>query len=532
MPTMPSSSIPFRDTNFFSELICDYLDKHEALDELYSYFPSLENFEEQIKVKKKGFPQDHRDILEKSLINQYQGFDSSIQTHQNIISLKENNTFTIVTGHQLNLFSGPLYFLYKIISTINLCKHLKKEYPKYNFVPIYWMASEDHDFEEINFFNFQGRKVQWTKDSKGAVGRLSTEGLNKVYEVLKAEFGSGEYGKYLTDLFKNSYLENDDLRSATRHLANELFKDEGLVIVDGDDKSLKNLFVPYLEKEIKENLSSTTVEKQSKKLSEYKIQVNPREINLFYLTDEIRSRIVEHDGEFSVVGDEIIWTKTEIIEEINAHPERFSPNVILRPLYQEVILPNLCYIGGGGELAYWLQLREMFDEFKVDFPILLLRNSVLLYTDKEEEKLKKLGFEIPDLFNSEIELKEKLTQKLSKFPIDLSKQKEHLEKQFEDLYKLAEKTDKSFVGAVAAQERKQIKGLEHLEKRLMKAQKRKFQDELNRLMEIREALFPGGNLQERKMNFSEFYLEYGPELLDVLKEHLNPLDLKFSLIKL
>ena len=537
MLTMPTDCIAFRDTNYFSSLICDYLDEKPELKAFYHRFPHIENFKDQIEEKAKSSHLERsRKVLFETLRKQYADIDSSKKTLSNIERLKQENTFTITTGHQLNLFTGPLYFLYKIISTINLTKELKIEYPEYNFVPIYWMATEDHDFEEINYFNFNGKKVKWDRLSSGAVGELDLKGLDKVYDVFSKQIGSSENAKKLIDLFKNAYLNHDNLAEATQHLANELFKEHGLVIVDANDADLKRLFIPYIEEELTKQTSFKLVSETNKQLNSlnanYKIQVNPREINLFYLTEGLRERIVEVDGIYSVYGADISWSKSEILKEVNEHPERFSPNVILRPLYQEVILPNLCYIGGGGELAYWFQLKSNFEAVKVPFPMLLLRNSVLIKTGKQAKKLQKLTISDQELFMKQEALITKKIKQFSEVDINFSPQKEHLKRQFEELYKLAEQTDKSFLGAVEAQERKQIKGLEHLEKRLLKAQKRRLKDHTDRITELQDQLFPGQSLQERNLNFSEVYLEYGEDLIPNLIEELRPLQNEFLIIEL
>jgi uncharacterized protein YllA (UPF0747 family) len=193
-----------------------------------------------------------------------------------------------------------------------------------------------------------------------------------------------------------------------------------------------------------------------------------------------------------------------------------------------VILPNLCYIGGGGELAYWLELKAYFEASKVVFPMLLLRNSALLMTRKQQVKLEKLQLDIKDLFLDSDRLIEKRVREISEISIDFTPQREHLKKQFEDLYHLAGKTDKSFLGAVKAQEVKQLNGLDRLEKRLLKAQKRKLKDAVSRVRDLQDALFPGGSLQERSRNFSEFYLDMGPSLFENLLEGFSPLDMEFS----
>jgi bacillithiol biosynthesis cysteine-adding enzyme BshC len=529
---MPTDCISYQNSGYFSSLMNDYLEQKSNLHSLYNRFPSLENFEDQILDKKENFNPKNRAVLVSVLKEQYSKIPTSELTKQNIETLSNSNTFTITTGHQLNLFSGPLYFLYKIISTINLTKELKTKYPSQNFVPIYWMATEDHDFDEINYFNFKGRKFRWNKESFGPVGRLSTEGLDDFFEVYSHELGSGKNAEAIKKLFQESYLNHTNLADATRFLANALFGKHGLVILDADNQDLKRTFIPYIKEELKLQTSHKKVVETTEKLKNYFIQVNPREINLFFLEDNLRERIVLEDTKYKVNNTKIEFSESEILELLENHPEKFSPNVIMRPLYQEVILPNLCYIGGGGEIAYWLELKSFFDSVNVTFPILLLRNSALLATEKQAKKADKLELRWKDLFSKQNDLLNSETAKISKFPIDFSIQKEHLRKQFEALFAIANQTDKSFLGAVKAQEAKQIKGLENLEKRLLKAQKRKHFETLERITDLQNELFPNQSLQERQANFSEFYLEYGDDLIEKLMLQLKPLEANFEIITL
>lgn len=531
---MDIDCLPLEKTGYFTKLICDYVAADSKLKSLYHRFPNVEGFKGQIEEKGKSFSTDHREVLYQALLHQYEKIGTSESTLKNISLLRKQNTFTIVTGHQLNLFTGPLYFLYKIISTINLAKQLKNEFPDQNFVPIYWMATEDHDFEEINYFNFKGLKFQWNKEVSGPVGHLTTEGLDQVFASFASSIGNSTNAKVLKRLFEKAYIKHDNLTGATRYLANEIFRDYGLVIVDGDDPALKKLLIPYIKKDIFEQTSFKKVTEAIQKIEQlspdYTVQVNPREINYFYLREGIRERIIENKGNFIVNDTDISFSREELIQEIENTPERFSPNVIARPLYQEVILPNLCYIGGGGEIAYWLELKAAFEAVRVPFPILLVRNSALLITAKQAEKLKQMKISQTDLFLKQSSLINKKIREISNIDIDFAPQKKLLEDQFNGLYQLAEKTDKSFLGAVKAQEVKQKKGLDNLEKRLLKAQKRKLKDQVVRMTELQNQLFPVQSLQERKLNFSEFYLEYGEHLLPMLFKALQPLDMDFTVI--
>ena len=529
---MPNDCVTYQNSGYFSKLITDYLDEKSELQSLYNRFPKIEHFQDQIDEKSNNFPFENRQILVSALEKQYKNFEISEYTSQNIQLLKQSNTFTITTGHQLNLFTGPLYFLYKIISTINLCKELKLKFPAQNFVPIYWMATEDHDFEEINYFNFKGKKISWNKESNGAVGRFDTKGLDAVYDSFSKEIGTGNNANFLLDLFKKSYLEHQNLADATRFLANELFKNEGLVIIDGDSNELKELFVPYVKRELIEQISYQKVTETLPKLSDYTVQVNPREINLFYLQDQLRERIIFENGNYKINNTSLVFSESELITALEKNPENFSPNVILRPLYQEVILPNLCYIGGGGEIAYWLELKSNFESNKVTFPMLLVRNSVLLATEKQVMKLDKLGLSWNEIFMSPELLSNKKVKEFSNFTIDFSEQKEVLKQQFKALHEIALKTDKSFIGAVKAQEAKQLKGIDNLEKRLLKAEKRVHSETVNRIVSLQNELFPSNNLQERNVNFSEYYFEFGTKLMEELLCELNPLSQEFKIITL
>ncbi|WP_353169691.1 bacillithiol biosynthesis cysteine-adding enzyme BshC [Flavobacterium sp.] len=524
---MPTDCISYQKSGYFSKLIVDYLDEKPEVQSLYHRFPRIENFGAQITEKAKNYTIENRLILAEALKNQNSNFPISPETQSNIELLRSEKTFTITTGHQLNLFSGPVYFIYKIASTINLCKQLKQKYSDYNFVPIYWMATEDHDFEEINHFHFNYQKIKWDKESFGPVGRLTTDGLNDVLDTFSEAIGVGETAEYLKDLFKKTYLEQTNLADATRYLANELFKTEGLVIIDGDDKNLKSLFSPYVQDELLHQNSFAAVSKTISQLKEYTVQVNPREINLFYIEDNLRERIIFENNIYKVNNTEIEFSEAEISEELKNYPEKFSPNVILRPLYQEVILPNLAYIGGGGEIAYWLELKNNFETQKVTFPVLILRNSFVIATEKQISKTANLGISFEELFLSKQELVDKKTKEFSNFKIDFSEQKDTLRKQFSALLKIAEQTDKSFIRAVKAQEAKQINGLENLEKRLLKAEKRVHFEKTTRITEIQNQLFPNGNLQERTTNFSAFY---SAEFVSQIIIHSNPFHTNFTLV--
>ena len=529
---MQTEQIPFSETGFFSKLITDYLEKKPDVDDFYENFPDKIGFQQQIKSKGEHFSASVRKTLQKAVHDQYQGFAISEKIKQHTAQLSEANTFTVTTGHQLNLMTGPLYFIYKIITTIQLTQELKKMFPAQNFVPVYWMATEDHDFEEINHFFVHHKKIHWESNSKGPVGRKPLGDMNNLWQVFSKEIGDSEQAKVLKSMFYKAYVAQPNLAAATRYLVNELFGSYGLLIVDGDDESLKRQFAPFMAKELQTQFAKKSVEKTNAFLEKkYRLQVNPREINLFYMENDLRERIVFDKGNYRVLQTKKQFTEAAILKELVQNPKNFSPNVILRPLYQEVVLPNLCYVGGGGELAYWLQLKQLFHVAKVSFPVLFLRNSALLMSQKESQKQKKLKISSRELFLDEATLVTNKIKELSALSLDFSLQKKNLKAQFSELRKLAVQTDKSFEGALNAQEKKQWKGLLNLEKKLLRAEKKKHQEHAQRIKRLKESLFPRNGLQERNVNFSEFYLCYGKEFIPKLFEALSPWEQKFTICK-
>ena len=530
---MKVHQLPFRDTGYFSQMICNYLDNKEDLRSFFGNYPDKTGFSNQLKIKSEAYHPNTRKELVETLKSQIKHTNTSDQTKRNIDKLGTPGTFTVTTGHQLNLMTGPLYFLYKIGTAINLARQLKGIFPEYDFVPVYWMATEDHDFDEINFFNFKDRKVVWDKNAAGAVGRLDTNGLEMVYDSWSASLGSSENAAYLKNLFKSAYLKHKSLAAATRHLVNALFGDKGLVIIDGDSAKLKQLMIPHMRDELLNSSSFNEVNKTNESLKNMgSIQVNPRLINLFYLKDGLRERIVKVDGSYKINSTDINFSEEEMLLELEKYPERFSPNVIMRPLFQELVLPNLCYIGGGGELAYWMQLKSYILNQDIPFPILMLRQSLAFITNKQLKKAERLSLSLQDLFKKQESLVNAYVDRFSEISIDFSPQRSYLKAQFEELKDLALKTDSSFLGAVLAQEKKQLNGLDKLEKRLLKAQKRKMNDVISRIKRLQDAVFPNQSLEERTRNFSEIYLSYGPKLIDDLLEVIDPFSTNFTVVEI
>lgn len=527
---MQKTTIAYSETGRFAQIILDYLEKADHLKPFYNRFPEISSFESQMSEKARSFT--HRKVLCDALRKQYRS--PSDDTSKLIERLENDHCFTVTTGHQLCLFTGPLYFIYKIVSIIKLAKELREEYPGKDVVPVFWMASEDHDFDEVNHLHLNDKKVTWESGQGGAVGRMKPEAIEEALDEVAEILGDSPFASEALNDLRGAYSNGTKtLARATRSLVHKIFGEKDLLVIDGDCPDLKELFVPTMKRELEDEFSFRAVTATSRELGEhYSMQVTPREINLFYLGDQLRERIVlAEDGKFKVLHTELEWTKDEIFKELKSHPDRFSPNVVLRPLYQEEVLPNLAYIGGGGELSYWFQLKRVFDEVKVSFPILVLRNSVLWIPRAESKKIAKLNLSPEEFFDNREKLIQDTVRDRSDLELSLQTERDDINAMFEEISERAASIDPTLRKMVLADGARAKNSLDKIEKRLMKAQKEREDFAVGKINSVFDRLFPENGLQERHANYFEFYEKYGEEFLSTLLETLDPLDFEFTLIE-
>jgi bacillithiol biosynthesis cysteine-adding enzyme BshC len=525
-----TAHLPYNQTHAFGKIVLDYLNGSENLKPFYSFEPSVKNIEETIQRKKQQTV--NRQKLVDVLQDQYQAIPATDEVKKNIEALLSENTFTVCTAHQPNLFTGPLYFVYKVLHTIKLASFLKEQLPQYHFVPVYYMGSEDADFAELNHTYVDGKKIEWRKEQTGAVGRMIVDStLVQLINELEGQLSTEVHGKEVIDLLRRCYCEGKTIQDATFELVNELYGQWGLIVLIPDNPALKKEMINVFEDDLFNNTSSQIVEETSEKLEKhYGVQANPREINLFYLKDYIRERIEEKDGRYKILNTNLSFSKEEIKKELQDNPERFSPNVILRGLFQETILPNLAFIGGGGEMAYWLQLKDLFDHYKVVYPVLVLRNSFLVVEEKWNQKIQKLDLDAKDLFCDENELMKIIVAKNSENKIELNGNFEMAEAFYEQIRAQAEAVDKTLSQYVTSIKTRSLKDLEELEKKMLRAEKRKFEEQQRQIQKIKDMLFPNDGLQERVENFSWFYAKWGRGFIEQLYKHSLALEQKFTIL--
>jgi bacillithiol biosynthesis cysteine-adding enzyme BshC len=519
---MKKHCVDLKKTGQFSTFFLDYLEGKESLRPFYSHLPNLESFGDAIQAKQ--FSAEKRQTLVEVFESQYAGLPLAPAVEQHIHALRGKKTFTVTTGHQLNLFTGPLYFIYKLVSTINLAKRLQERYPDCRFVPVYWMASEDHDAAEINYFKLDGATYRWETNQSGAVGDFE---LDASFQTFLNGLG------FAPPVFQEAYSKSATLAEAVRTYVNALFGEKGLLVLDANDARLKREFVEVMVSDLFEQKPYAAAQASTQALEQlgYASQIYPRPINLFYLEKGIRERIEQEGEEYVVVNTNLRFTADEMKALLQEHPERFSPNVVLRPVYQEMILPNLGYLGGPAEVVYWLQLKGVFDLFSLPFPVLLPRNFAVLLSAPIQKKIAQLEWAPEQLFQKFADWKKAFVQASSSFDFSLTGAKDQVSQVFKGLANQSSTLDAGLPKAFAAGEVRSLKILEQMGAKLRKAEERRLEVELLRAQTVFEFLSPGGSPQERVVNFMQFYLDH-PALLEELMACFDPLDFRMQVLSL
>ncbi|MBN8859386.1 MAG: bacillithiol biosynthesis cysteine-adding enzyme BshC [Sphingobacteriales bacterium] len=521
--------ISYRSTNAFSALATDYISQDDFPATFQQHPPSLQGI--AAAIKQRSLRPGNRKLLVEALQQQYRLLSSSERVMTNITKLNAASTFTVCTAHQPNLFTGYLYFIYKILHAIKVADELKVAFPEYEFVPVYYMGSEDNDLEELNRIYLDGERLVWQTDQRGAVGRMRTSGLEAVIKQIKGQLIIDKYGTELISLLERSYLEASTIQEGTFRFVDSLFNSFGLVVLIADTPQLKKEMITVFEDDLFRHTPSDIVTNTTAALSNrYHIQVNPREINLFYMKDDIRERIVAENEVFRVNNTDITFSREEITAELNDFPERFSPNVVLRGLFQETILPNIAFIGGGSEIGYWLELKDLFRHYNIPYPVLLLRNSFLIVEEKAAKLMKKLNITVDQLFAGESEVLNELTRKNSSLQLTLEAEKKQLSALYDHLKTITTPIDPTLSIHVDALQKKAGNAIEQLEKKMIRAEKRKHTEKTQQFLKLKSILFPNDKLQERVENILPYYARYGKDFIRLLYENSLTFEQQFTVL--
>ncbi|MCW5898291.1 MAG: bacillithiol biosynthesis cysteine-adding enzyme BshC [Flavobacteriales bacterium] len=526
---MQAHRIPYRDTHRFGRIVLDLLADAEEIGEFRAYPHTLEGLTASANAR--SFDPAQRQVLCEVLRRQHADPDPHPAVRSNLEALADPRALTVATGHQLCLFGGPLYVAFKIINTVRLARDLSAALDR-PVVPVFWMASEDHDRAEIDHVTIGGRHVQWPGEAGGAVGVMKLTGVAAVVEEAIAALGSSSHAGPIVEMLRAAYRPERTLAQATRHFLHAVFGRFGVVIVDGDDPALKQLFAPLMREELLNQVAFRAVTYANDKLGErYGAQAHVREINLFHLRPGHRSRIELRDDRYQVLDGGPALTLDELLAALENDPQVFSPNVLMRPIYQEHILPNVATIGGGGELAYWLQLRWLFQALRVPMPAVLLRSSAAFVAAKQLRQWHDMELTIGDLFRPEAEVHRQVVERGASDVIGVEQERATLRAMYDGLAARATTVDPTLRGLVEGRAAEAVKGLDRIAEGMLRAVKRRESTTIERITRTHAQLFPGGEPQERVESFIKLIADQGDEVLDLLLDRLDPLDPRFTVFE-
>lgn len=513
-------------------LLDQYWSGDSFLRSFYRHAPVWESFEAAM-LDRDLFETDRQHLADE-LELQHQSFMMKCPlVKANIEALRGTDCYTVTTGHQLCLATGPLFFLYKIITTINLCKELIKRHPGKVFVPVYWMATEDHDIAEIDHFHVDGHAIRAGSHWNGPSGRQSVEELGPVWEELRSLLNGKPHAEQVLDNLRRSYHSTATLAEATRELVLDMFGDEGLIVIDADRPSFKRAFLPVMRKELFERTTRPIVEEVISRMQPlHKPQVHVRGLNLFYLQNNRRDRLVlGDDGSIRVMDTDLVFTPQEVELLLTEHPERFSPNVILRPLYQETILPNVATVGGPAEIAYWMLLQPLFESHGIPYPILVPRNQALLITSRVLDKFIRQGFAMDEMFLPADELTAAWLLRNENLKPAIDQGRKQVQDAFDRIAGVFARIDSTLEPSVRAEAQRVVNGLEQLERKGTAALKRRHELALTQVRHMADKIKPNGVPQERVENYSSFAATYGTgTLIRSLMDNFEPLDPRFTVL--
>ena len=521
--------MPHRQTNKYSKLVCDWLEQGFQLGGDIISGTSIE----QLSASASQIPNENRRTLHAVVSRQMMDLNLHAKQIQYLENLKDESSRVVVTAHQPVLFGGPLYIFFKIASAIKLAESLQAKW-NISVIPVYWMGTEDHDFEEISSLNVFGKKYQWEAEHSGMTGRVQ---LDEKFEELLLNIenaaGKGENAEHIIQTLKKIYSRGKTIGQSNKEWIHVLFREFGLLILDPDDVELKTVIKPILHRELSDSVGLHGAQKFEQQLgNQYAAQVFPREINLFYAKENLRARLAPDADDFVVVGTELKFSASDLQQEVNEYPERFSPNVVLRPAYQQSVLPALAFIGGPAEVAYWIQLHGVFEDLQLEFPALVLRDTFLLIPSKAFETWKSLGFEEADFFLEYPHLVARYLERTQSQPLIFTDEREQLQTIRQEIFTKMTQLDKSLGGNVEAEWKKVEAVVEGLESRLKKTLKKKEEDALQKIENLLEKCCPGGGLQERTESGLQYLFLYGTEFIHALVASANPLDRTFKILQI
>jgi bacillithiol synthase len=532
----------------FSRLFVDYIENFDRVQPFFSADYRSESAWKQ-KIQSVSNRAISRNTLTQILSNQNRNFQCGVQTLANIDLLLNDNTVAVVTGQQVGFFTGPLYTLYKTLTTIKLAEKLSAQFPDYRFVPMFWLESEDHDFDEVTHIHVvsasnevldlhYGKSPDGTSPNLGAVGEVVIDEttIAEIMTLLNQQLVQTEFSPKVMELFTSAYQKGMTFTRSFVHLMNVLLENSGIIFVNPHDTELKQLLKPIFLQELQKGaLTCQSVIHQSESLEQqYHAQVKPRPVNLFMFQRGGRYGIEPHPDGFALKGIRQHYTQEELLKILDETPELFSPNVVLRPICQDFLLPTVAYVAGPSEIAYYAQFKTVYESFGIPEPIIYPRVSITIVEDRVQKVLTKFGLSCMDFFSDVELIKRRVTEQISDFKVDelFASTSGAIAENLTSLRGGLESIDATLVPAMETTLNKIQIALNVLKEKTIAAQKRQHEVYLRQIDKTALHLFPNSNMQERQINVLYFLNKYGLEfvrwlntemVIDSFKHQILPL---------
>ena len=533
--------LEFSDIPNHQNLFLDYLYEFDNVQKYYlKNFRNTSEYENTFNEIARNNKQ-HKEILHKIIQEQYKDFKLSKQTQLNIDNLTSEKCITVLTGQQLGILGGPLYSFYKTITAIKLANSLKEKFDNYKFVPVFWLAGDDHDFEEIRSINILNKEniVQSIRydDAKpdelnrGSVGNLKLKkGIQSFLSELKSSLRETEFSDELFVFLNSIYKEGITFKDAFRKLLFKLFDEYGLIIFDPQDIEVKKILSPLFQKEVLDyRIQSKELVEVSAELEEvYHAQVKVKPINLFVNEKDGRYLLEPVEDKFRLKGKRKTFTEEEILERIQNHPDDFSPNVLLRPVCQDYLFPTAFYVGGPSEVSYFAQAGTLYDFYKIPRPFVYPRSSLTIIEKPIQKIITKYNLNYYDIFIGKDLLNRKIMGELAEINLEdlFENSKNEIDAVMDNLREKLFAIDPTLNDSVLKTRDKVFQSFNSLKAKSDAAQKRQHNDSFRQIKKLRNFVFPLEDLQERELNFVYFANKYG---LDFVKLIFNELQInKFA----
>jgi bacillithiol synthase len=524
-----------RNRDLVSALYADYLTSFDSIAKFYNgNFSSNDDWKEKFRSLQKN--NYDRSLLCRILNEQNREYHSGIKSLANIDLLNNENTFAVVTGQQLGIFSGPLYTIYKAITAVKLTQKLTLEYPEFNFVPVFWLEGEDHDFEEINkvkfinaqndFFNaeylFEGKSLE---KNIGAVGNIVIdETINQLFSLIETNLPKTEYTVPLLETLKGYYKPGTTILKSFAGFLNHFYEDSGLIFINSNHPDLKRLLVPLFTNEVTSNsaASQLVIQKGAELEEQYHAQLKAKSINLFMFHKGGRYSIEPSEHDVYLKNTRQRYLKEELLTTILTTPEYFSPNVVLRPLCQDSILPTVAYVGGPAEIAYFAQLKPVYEYFKVTMPIIYPRASITIVEEKIQKVLEKYSLELIEMFGETDAVLNKVSEQVSEVKVEelFNELQTRINEAIHEARFGIQQIDSTLNGAIDGIAGKIGQQLDVLKQKTQKAQQLKEEISLKQIRKASQYIFPNGNFQERELSLIQYLNKYGPDFIKWISNEL------------